>query len=557
MTDNSTTKSTDNEDLNVHVSNSKKLPAVWIIPLVALLIGIWMILNHYLTRGPEIYITFPTAEGIESGKTKIKALSVDIGIVNDVQLNEDLKSVTVNASIDHEAESLLRDDAQFWVVRPRIGTSGVSGLNTLLSGAYIELAPGTGKEGKRDFQGLDEAPITPASIPGLHLTLLSEDASSVGIGDPVLYRGYKVGRVENTKLAMDTQKLQVSIFIESPYDGLITNHTRFWNSSGISFQASASGVTLQTSSIESLLIGGVSFDLPDGSKPGEKAKDFDEFTLYPDATSINENPYQFYKEYLLLFDSSVRGLVAGAPVLYRGLRIGTVMGISFNYLHIDKARTKDRSPQIPVLIRLEPGRWLDEDSLQAKSKAVADVTESVSTGMRASLTTGNLLTGALVVTFDFYDDVEPASIEKIGNYDTIPTISKGLVEIQVKIVNLLDKLNSLPLNSVLQDTNSTLNQITKTLASADQTVKELNSILKNSNTQQLPESIVSTLDELKQTLQGLSPNSSLYLDLSSSIEQLNATLKNVENLTQTIENKPNSLIFSKPIKEDTQPRAAE
>ncbi len=541
----------------VVISNRKKFPAIWIVPLIALLLGIWMALNNYLTRGPEITITFPTAESIEAGKTKIKALSVDIGIVESVQLNKDLKSVKVIARIQHKAAALLRQDASFWVVRPRVGRSGVSGLSTLLSGAYIELAPGQGKEGKRKFRGLDEAPITPATVPGLHLTLLSDDASSVSIGDPVLYRGYTVGRVENTKFEAETQKLQASIFIESPYDSLVTDHTRFWNSSGITFQANANGVTLQTSSLESLLVGGIAFDLPSGASPGNRVENFDEFKLYTNASSINENPYEHYEEYLLLFDTSVHGLVEGAPVLYRGLRIGTVKGVSFEYLTIDETRTKDRSPQIPVLVHLEPGRWLGKDTQEAKIKAVADIEKSVAAGMRATLTAGNLLTGALVVSFDFFDKVDPASITTIGNYKTIPTVSTGLEQIQTKVTNLLDTLNELPLSLVLQETNSTMKQVTNTLTKADQSINELNNILAQSDTQQLPESFNKVLAELQTTLQGISPNSDLYQDLSSSIEQLNSTLKSVEHLSHEIESKPNSLIFSKQKTPDLQPPAGQ
>lgn len=542
------------DEPKIIVSKQRKLPAVWIVPIIALLLGVWMVLNHYFTRGSEISITFPTAEGIEKGKTKIKALSVDIGVVQDVKLNKNLKSVEIKARIDKDAESLLRSDSNFWVVRPRIGTSGVTGLNTVLSGAYIELAPGTGKQGKRIFQGLDDVPITATTIPGLRLTLNIDNANSVNSGDPILHRGYKVGRVENVKFVVESQALHANIFIESPYDGLVTSHTRFWNSSGISFQASASGVKLQTSSLESLLLGGIAFDLPEGVEPGSKVANFDEFNLYPDASSINENPYKYYVEYLLLFDSSVRGLVEGAPVLYRGLRIGTVMGVSFKYLHIDKARVKNRSPQIPVLIHLEPGRWLGKDTLKAKTKALKDIEKSVNDGMRATLSTGNLLTGALVVSFDFYDDAEAAAIEKVGNYFVIPTVSKGLVEIQVKVANLLDKLNELPLTSVIQNTNRSLQQISQTLISADQTIKELNGLLTNSDTQQLSETIVSTLEELKQTLNGISPNSELYQDLGSSIDQLNSTLKSVERLSHEVESKPNSFIFSKPKKPDVQPQ---
>ena len=539
------------------VRQRKKLPAIWIVPLVALLLGIWMALNNYLTRGPEVTITFPTAEGIEAGKTKIKAFSVDIGIVESVQLGKDLKNVKIVARIQHKATPLLRQDANFWVVRPRIGTSGVSGLSTLLSGAYIELVPGKGKEGAREYHGLDGAPATPTTAPGLHLTLFSDEANSVSTGDPILHHGFRVGRVENTIFNTDTQKLHTSIFIESPYDELVTSHTRFWNSSGITFDASASGIKLQTNSLESLLVGGIAFDLPEGASPGEKVENFDDFELYASATAINENPYQFYEPYILLFDSSVYGLVEGAPVLYRGLRIGTVAGVSFKYLHIDETRTKSRSPQIPVLIHIEPGRWLEKDTAQAKEKAVADIEKSVVAGMRATLTIGNLLTGGLVVSFDFFEDAGQESIKTVGAYKTIPTVSTGLEQIQSKVTNLLDKLNELPLTPVLNETNVTMEQVTKTLISADKSIKELNTILADSNTQQLPESFKNTLAELEETLRGISPDSKLYQDLNSSIEQMNSTLRSVERLSNEIETKPSSLIFSKQKKPDLQPNTSQ
>lgn len=539
----------------VVVSKRRKLPAIWIVPLIALLLGMWMVITHYLTRGPEISITFSTAEGIESEKTKIKALNVDVGLVESVQLNPDLQSVTVIARIEREAASLLRDDSKFWVVRPRIGASGVSGLGTLLSGAYIELSPGKGKEGNRNFQGLEEAPVTPSTTPGLNLTLLSEDAGSVSTGDPVLYRGYNVGRIESTKFVTETQRLQVTIFIESPYDSLVTSNTRFWNTSGILFQASADGISLQTGSLESLLLGGVAFDLPEGANTGTLVENHAEFKLYPNASSINEHPFKHYAEYLLLFDTSVRGLVGGAPVLYRGLHIGTVVGASFNYLHIDMARTRGRAVGIPVLIRLEPGRWLGEDSAKAKAKAIADIEQSVDAGLRATLKIGNFLTGALIVTLDFYEDVEPATIGKAGTFNTLPTISTGLEELQVKVASLLDKLNELPLTTVLNNVDVTLKQVTRTLTTANKTVNDLNNILENEDTQNLSESINTTLDELKVTLKGLSPDSALYQDLNDSIEQLNATMRNIEQLTYTINTKPNSLIFSKPKQQDLQPEA--
>lgn len=544
-----------NAEQTAVVSSRRKLPAIWIVPIIAMLLGVWMVINHYLTRGPEISISFSTAEGIEAGKTKIKALNVDVGLVESVQLNKDLKSVSIVARMQHNSGPLLREDSKFWVVRPRIGTSGVSGLNTLLSGAYIELSPGESKKQRRSFNGLKEAPITPLSTPGLRITLISNEASSVSTGDPVSYRGFRVGRIENSKFDTNMKKRIVSAFIESPYDELVTTSTRFWDSSGISFQASAEGFSLRTGSIESLLFGGIAFDLPEGANQGAAVEDYTEFILYSNADSINENPYQYYEEYILLFDSSVRGLLAGAPVLYRGLRIGTVVDASFKYLDIELARTKGREAGIPVLIRLEPGRWLGEDTNNAKIKAANDVEKSVGAGLRATLKLGNLLTGSLIVSLDFYDNVETTSISNVGKYKSIPTIATGFEDLQAKVAELLNKLNSLPLDKVLHEADGTLKQARNALAAGNKTMVDLSAILESDDTQQIPTAIHSTIDEFRETMQGLSPDSQLYQDLSETISQLNATLSNIEKLTYTIETKPSTLIFSRPKSQDLEPEA--
>jgi len=262
-----------------------------------------------------------------------------------------------------------------------------------------------------------------------------------------------------------------------------------------------------------------------------------------------------YEEYILLFDSSVRGLIAGAPVLYRGLRIGTVIDASFKYLDIDMARTKGRQAGIPVLIRLEPGRWLGEDTESAKTKAVADVEKSVAAGLRATLKLGNILTGSLIVSLDFYDDVSAEGITKKGKYNSIPTVATGFEDLQVKVAELLSKLNSLPLEKVLHEADNTLTQARNTLATGNKTIEDLSVILQNEDTQQIPNAINTTIDEFRTTMQSLSPDSQLYLDLSDTISQLNATLRNIEKLTYTIETKPNSLIFSKPKSKDLEPEA--
>lgn len=537
----------------VLVSEKRKLPLIWIVPFIALLLGVYMVIHHYLTQGPEITITYKTASGIQAGKTKIKSLNVEVGVVEKVELNEDLKGVTLHARIARDQAHLLREDSKFWVVRPRIGATGISGLGTLLSGAYIELDPGVGNPGEHVYIGLEQPPVTPPDTPGLHLTLLSENAGSVSMGDPVVYHGYKVGTVETAVLDSKDSKLHVRIFINAPFDNLVTSNTRFWNISGISIDASARGLKLDAGSLESILIGGISFDLPNGSTPGKQVKNDDEFNLYPDEISIHDNPYKYYIDFLLFFATSVQGLEVGAPVTYRGIQAGFVKKIAFD--EIPRKELAKGGVQIPVIIRIEPGRFIGDDSKEAIELFEESIHHSIEKGGRATIKIANFLTGARMITWDFYDNVEPAKIGKVGKYRTLPTITTGTEALEKKVSNLLDKLNGLPLNQVLVDADSMINKLSKTLENTNKTVEKLNTMLAKNETQQIPESTHAVLEELRSVLKGMSPDSTMYQDLNDSIEQLNATMRNIEELTYTIDTKPNSMIFSKPKQQDLQPGA--
>jgi len=243
------------------VTRKRRINPIWFVPIVALALGIWMVIYTIQSQGPKITIVFSTAEGIEAGKTKIKLRSVDVGMVDSAVLGDDLQSVVVTASLEKTAEGLLREDAQFWVVRPRIGKGGVSGLGTLLSGGYIQLAPGQGAEGEREFVGLEEPPVTPAGTPGVQVTLTAEKAGSVSAGDPVLFKGYRVGQIETESFDTEKKLMRYGVFIEAPYDELLTSSNRFWNVSGISIRAGADGIQADSVALETLLIGGVEVGL--------------------------------------------------------------------------------------------------------------------------------------------------------------------------------------------------------------------------------------------------------------------------------------------------------
>ncbi|WP_321532474.1 intermembrane transport protein PqiB [uncultured Desulfuromonas sp.] len=536
------------------ISQKKRFSMVWIVPIVAGLLGGWMAVHNFQTRGPLITIEFVSAEGIEAGKTHIKALSVDIGLVKSVMLNKKRDGVLVTAQIQKQSSDLLRDDSQFWVVRPRIGASGISGLSTLLSGAYIELSPGSGAPGHDHFKGLNEPPLTPANTPGLHVTLVGTDQTSLNSGEPVLYRGFEVGRVEKT--AFDTTKRQVrfSLFINAPYDDLITENTRFWNASGIAVKMDAQGVRLNSESVESLLIGGVSFALPENLPPGGAVEDGQEFLLYPDKESINHTSYKHTADYLLLFDSSVRGLLPGAPVTYRGLEIGKVVGISFDYLPEENLYLDNDYKRVPVLIRLTPAALTGNDTPQTIAAMQQRLEDSIAKGLRATLKTGNLLTGSLYISLDFLDHPPQAELQHIAGYVVLPTLSGGFDQIQNKITQLLDTINNLPLKETVLSADNTLKSIGSAATQANQVLAELDQLLGNESTQNLPADLRNTLQNLRHNLSGLagdfSSGSPFYRKLNGNLDQLQKTLHSVDQLSVQLATQPSELLFSDPLPED-------
>ena len=521
------------------VSERRRISAIWLVPIVALVLGIWMVIHTLRSQGPEITVVFSSGASIEAGKTKIKFRDVEVGLVESVGLAEDLESVVVTARLDKAAAPLLREDTQLWVVRPRVGPGGVSGLGTLLSGGYLQLAPGTGKRGRRHFVGLEDPPVTPAGTPGLKFRLVAEQSGSVGSGAPILYKGFRVGRIESAEFDVASQKMQYGAFIEAPYDELITSTTRFWNASGISLSATADGIQVQTASLEALLVGGVVFGLPVGVEPGGPVEAGETFTLYDNYPSVNERPYRHSVEYVVLFPQSVRGLRPGAPVEYRGIRIGRVERVLLKEMAAKGFSGKGEA--IPVLIRLEPGRLELPDSEEATATLARAIEAGVGNGLRATLSTGNLLTGSLYVYFDRYPDEPPAEIGSFAGHPTIPTIASGLEGIQVRISTLLDKLNALPLEELLDR--------------VDRLLADVDAIVASEGVQSLPASLEETLAQLRDTLDSVSTDSAMQERLLRTVTEFDRTLQSLRDLLETLKEKPNALIFSSEPGEDPQPPA--
>ena len=509
------------------------LSPVWIIPIIAALLGLWLAYKHFSEEGPEVTVTFENAEGIVAGKTPVLCRNVNIGTVGNVALSKDLKRVIVNLDMTRESVDLLRTDTQIWVVKPRYGGSGISGLGTIVSGSYLELQPGVKQGERKNYIGLENPPVTPPGVPGLHIKLIAETAGGVNPGSSIIYKGLDVGKIETRTFHPEDGQVEFGAFVSGDYAKLISKKTRFWNLSGIDLQVGANGFSLRSGTLESLISGGVTFSEPEDKKVSpQMVSNGSQFTLfdsYSEATREKLNPIL---PYLLLFTESVRGLSDDAPVEFRGIRIGTVMGISFKYL------PNDPDHRVPVLIKLDPSLLIDLPS-DDFTETRAFIANNVEKGLRASLKTGSYLTGQLFVDLDFQKDAPPAAVAEMQGYFVLPTTGSGLGQIEEKVTALLDKFKALPLEATVANANDLLAQF-KGVA------QHLDTILASKDTQNLPTSLRASLGELQKTLSGYNDKSDFYQGLSGTLRQLNDTLQSLRGLTETLERKPNSLIFGKP-----------
>lgn len=520
------------------ITRGRKFSGIWLIPLLALVLGIYMVIDNLLNEGPEIEISFATANGLEQGKTRVKYRDVDMGVVQNVRLNDNFDGVIATVKLDRQALDLLRTDTRFWVVTARIGVDNISGLDTLLSGAYIQLAPGTGEPDAREFQGLDQPPQTPADAPGLRLGLTSDRASSVSVGNTVLYKGYKVGRVESMEFEPVDRRVHYEIFIDAPYHELVNSSVRFWDSSGVSLSAGANGFTVDTGSIETILFGGVSFGVPEGVKEGEAVEQHTDFKLYSSYAEILENPFVYGTYYVVSFNQSVKGLLPGAPVEFRGIQIGKVERIMLkegSALTMQSGREGSGAP-IPILIYVEPGRMELPDTKSSIALLRNGVERGIPGGLRASMESGNLLTGAKYISIDFFPDAKPAVAGTFLEYTTIPTIETGLTQIAQRVSSILDTIDALPLADTVAGANSALLTLNESLASVQ-------TIMEDQSTQQLPVQLDKTLQDLQDAISGLTPNSEAYQSLNSSLLSLNRTLGNLESLTRKLSEQPSAAVL--------------
>ena len=528
---------------------------VWLIPLITALVGGWLIARTLSEKGPEVTISFRTAEGIVVGKTMIKYKNVDIGMVEGIQFSEDLKRVILRAEFKKGTDNFLRRNTRFWVVKPELSIRGASGLSTLISGAYIEIEPGQGSP-QRHFVGLEEKPVVTADEAGKKITLIADKLGSVDTGSPVYYQGMLAGEILGHELANDRRSVYIYAFIKDPFDQLVRGNTRFWNVSGMEISMDADGFKIKTESIASMIFGGVAFETPESLERGTEDVDNLIFTLYQDHDSIRENAFTRKVNFILYFDSSVRGLSIGAPVEFKGIKIGSVLDIRLEY------DSKSSSFRIPVLIEVEPERIISHDTKEVDNTDET-LKNMVNNGLRARLQTGSLITGQLFVELDMFPG-SPVVMRGDGSsrYPELPTIeAANFAAITKSVQDLVAKLDAIKFDKIgdellqtLQGTNRIVNspQIEGTVRDLEKSMASLRSILKKVDSSNIKEAIDAghvALDKLGTTLtltnKILKPNSPLQYNVIQLASELEETARAIRALVETLERNPQSLIFGK------------
>jgi paraquat-inducible protein B len=521
-----------------------RLPFVWILPAIVIVAGAFVAVHEKLAEGVPIEITFHTADDLEPNKTKISYKAVEIGQVKGIHVSKDRKDVVVEARIHRDAGDYLLQDTRFWVVRPRVTGSDISGLGTLVSGAYISVDVGHSSVPARSFKGLEVPPIVTSGLPGREYVLHAKDIGSLSIGSAVFYRHIAAGQVVAYSLDPSGDSVTIKVFINSPYDQFVTHDTRFWQASGIDMSIDSEGVKLHTESLASILQGGVAFQPIKGAAPSAQSPVDSSFALYSDKERAMREPDTVAQTFVMYFQGSLRGLTVGAPVDLSGINIGEVKHLSVEY---------DRDAGVlrfPVEVDIFPQRIrgrprTDRGVGKADDSDIgghAMIDSMVAHGMRAELKTGSLLTGQKIVSVEVEKRPSPDRVDWSEHPPIFPTAAGGLDEIQDSVGSIAKKLDKVPFDQLSARLMATLATLQDTLKSTDQVLHQVNGSIAPQVTATLKEAE----DAMKNAKEALSSEAPLQNDLGSTLLELSHAARSVSALADYLERHPEALIRGKP-----------
>jgi paraquat-inducible protein B len=531
------------------------LPWVWAVPFVTAIIAGWLGYRALIERGPTITISFPTADGIEADRTTIRYKNVELGRVTGIGLTSDGSRVVVTATMRRDAEPRLRADTEFWVVQPRITPSGVTGLTTIVSGAYIGMLPGKNAPAARSFTGLETSPPKDGLVGGREFTLIADRLLSISHQSPVYYHGVQVGEVTGHELSDHDGSVLVRIFVYAPHDSLIRTASRFWTSSGVQLEVGAQGVRIGTESLLTLIAGGIVFDTPEPTRSGAPSPPGSTFRLYADRQAAEDAAERVRVSYRLFFPNSVRGIGVGTPVELRGIPVGRVSKVRLEY---DPSGDTIR---VPVTVEVEPDRIAipSDPTAQSPIEETNRIFERlVAEGLRARLASGNLLLGQRLIELDFVPNAPPARLVHTKPYPELPTVAgEDFEEIASSAGRFLDKISALPLDRLVGEIRNMVTHADGVIASPDvkhslhgldQTLANTERLTRDAQARVGPlfASINSAADQLKATIALLGSDPRSSNDLLRTLTELKDAARSIRVLADYLERHPESLVRGKP-----------
>ncbi|RSF07057.1 intermembrane transport protein PqiB [Achromobacter aegrifaciens] len=516
----------------------RRLSWIWLVPLIAAVGGLALVVRVWMEAGPTATISFQTAEGLEAGKTQVRYKEVVVGVVERVALNSDRSGIVATVRINKDAGSLLQEGTMFWVVRPRLTLSGVSGLSTLFSGAYIGVDPSDQfrqetetRATKYSFVGLETPPEVQQDRAGKRFTLKAHDLGSLDIGSPVYFRRIAVGEVVAYHLDSSGEGVNVQVFIDAPNDDFVNSATRFWNASGVDFSVDARGLQVRSQSLLSVIVGGVAFDTVE-QHAHVAAKADAEFTIFSSEGAARAQPDGTPLHIRMRFDQSGRGLVVGAPIDAYGASIGQVDSIR---LEFDPAIKQFYAlvgatvyPERLGAQTVEEIKEYSGSTLQHPSgKLLAALIQQ---GLRAQLRIGNLLTGQLYVALAVFPDAKPVTF-KMEEDPFIPTVPNNLDQLQQQINSILTKLDRVPFEGLGADLG--------------QLLRATSSLMKRLDTRLAPEA-QAMLRQASKSLAAvggvLNPDAGLPVNANAVLQELSRAARSLRELSDYLQAHPESLL---------------
>lgn len=520
---------------------------VWLVPLVAALVGLSMLFRAWQDTGPAIEIRFETADGLSAGKTPVQYRDVIVGRLTEVKLSKDRSGVIGTVELNRGGEAFTREDTRFWVVRPRLGASGVSGLETLLSGGYIAADPGTSASTSKSFEGLESPPQIIYDQAGSRFLVEADDLGSLSVGSPVYYRKVPVGQVVSYGLADSGESVNVEVFVSAPYDRQVTATTRFWNASGIELGLGAGGVNIDMQSLVALVTGGLAFGSPPEDRQQAPAGADSRFRLFSnreEALAPQKGPSRKIR---MRFSQSLRGLDEGASVDFIGKTVGKVSRITLDY--DPEGRTFPVIVEATVYPRLMGNvyqKLLQSSEQDEGAGAARELFASlVSEGLRAEARTSNLLSGQLYIALEVYSDAEPAAIASSDRGIRVPTRPSGLDRAQSQLINLVDRLNNVPFESIAANLDTGLAELKQTLKQINNdvlpaTLDTLGGI--DRMTARMDTAIASASATLKSAAGAFDDNSPEREQFDRALSELEQMSRSVRQLSDYLRRHPEALL---------------